>query len=1161
MGLLVSILKPVTANSDESAPRPNPPTNTSGGQSPPRYIAMPPPMFNPSSLVSASPSGGIDDPLASPMWSPALEMYHTAPSTPITSPLIEVPSHSAAVQRANEPPPALHLTIPESADPVDIDMSVEEAFPTAEIPIDLFDDEGLSALEKIYLFARSESVFHRLYIVHALPSFLEQVTPQEAIGYVLPLVPGLAKDEDEKVKEALVAELVQVIWWFFTHCQVIPDDLGVEESVYPSSTSTISVQAFTPILGTLLLSPNAKVGGAARYVVVNILSRIRRLNAREPGSQVGVPAPVASTSDSDSEEDDSTENIPIGLFGPEERSMFEQELLQQVVIGMGRLDIDIEDDAELYEGQYCEEDVDESWPQHPGEGEAVEVVGVEEQADNGEDVVMSPRELEKPPEASPASENVNPYFPILPSYSVLSPGSSNSSTPSSVTDTSSSSSSPSPVSSGHPSPPVSLNPSRSSTSSLMTNAASQGSELSSTRSETTLGDRPSSRQSNTQSIARVSPQAEFPPGPSSIPSPSRSLFNLSPSVSEVGSDEMRRIDEMDMDDVEGDQASVGRLSSMSLMAAVTANGCLDEGTQHAFVKEVERVGRDPVYWVRREASYALGALAKVVPDEVVICSLMPLFDSLRRDSQWHVRHSALFALPAILSRLTPAQRRSLALDTIIPLSTDESQPVRSGALESLGEVLYTFHEDADGPPEELVQLFLGRREDKRVRDGQQAAENRAQILNSLFGRANLQQQSNASHLDSPSTSFYNDPARPLICAFNYPAVAFTLGQDRWGELREAYLEIADNREVNVRRSLAASLGELAKIIGEKNAARDLIGVWWDVVRSEEEEVRERLIDCVKAFVAALGKEARIAVVNGLLTLWEEGIFKGWRERKGIAKALTDVAQLVGRDIPDVVRGLLRKGLEDGVSAVREAAISTLPRIWSMFLDQENVLKDLREDVRKLSQSEVYRQRMTFVACLQALLVLDAPDGKSPITTEDQFWSAVVYLADDSVVGVRIGVARLVRAVYERYQKSHQRVSGFLLDLVRHLSLDSSHDVQAFVKDSIHSPRQTSDATSEVATKTQRRNPSFATFSRPPLPPSPHFSTLPPETSSYSGQDEIKWQPTISMDGDVEMGDVSFNTPVRPTSAVQHASPREERTLVPRRGSSEFLVGTSDSKRL
>ena len=53
-----------------------------------------------------------------------------------------------------------------------------------------------------------------------------------------------------------------------------------------------------------------------------------------------------------------------------------------------------------------------------------------------------------------------------------------------------------------------------------------------------------------------------------------------------------------------------------------AAGSIGEDTKRAFVTEVERVGRDPVYWVRREASFAVGALAKVVPVEVVTSSLV-----------------------------------------------------------------------------------------------------------------------------------------------------------------------------------------------------------------------------------------------------------------------------------------------------------------------------------------------------------------------------------------------------------------------------------------------------------------------------------------------------------------------------------------------------------
>lgn len=44
--------------------------------------------------------------------------------------------------------------------------------------------------------------------------------------------------------------------------------------------------------------------------------------------------------------------------------------------------------------------------------------------------------------------------------------------------------------------------------------------------------------------------------------------------------------------------------------------------QTIFISEVDRVGHDPIYWVRREASFAVGAMAKVVPLELVLSSLV-----------------------------------------------------------------------------------------------------------------------------------------------------------------------------------------------------------------------------------------------------------------------------------------------------------------------------------------------------------------------------------------------------------------------------------------------------------------------------------------------------------------------------------------------------------
>jgi serine/threonine-protein phosphatase 4 regulatory subunit 1 len=118
--------------------------------------------------------------------SPALFFY-----TPPTSP----PADS----------PDLYFTPPSSPYPVppsDSDSDYDGAFPIpTDAAIDLaLDEEGLTTLEKVYLYSRSKAYHHRIFIVHELHHYLDHVSPQEAVEYVLPLLSGLAMDEGACVR-------------------------------------------------------------------------------------------------------------------------------------------------------------------------------------------------------------------------------------------------------------------------------------------------------------------------------------------------------------------------------------------------------------------------------------------------------------------------------------------------------------------------------------------------------------------------------------------------------------------------------------------------------------------------------------------------------------------------------------------------------------------------------------------------------------------------------------------------------------------------------------------------------------------------------------------------------------------------------------------------
>lgn len=135
------------------------------------------------------------------------------------------------------------------------------------------------------------------------------------------------------------------------HCQVIPEELSNEE-IYASTSTTasISVQAFTPILGTLLLNENKRVGILARDALVGFLTKMNKVDEKWLGTKKSRRRRTVQPWELPDEEDD--EPLPyVGLFGNRERALFRQEILHQIVMGLGQLD----DDEDVHHHQRHEE--------------------------------------------------------------------------------------------------------------------------------------------------------------------------------------------------------------------------------------------------------------------------------------------------------------------------------------------------------------------------------------------------------------------------------------------------------------------------------------------------------------------------------------------------------------------------------------------------------------------------------------------------------------------------------------------------------------------------------------------------------------------------------------------------------------------------------------
>ena len=86
-----------------------------------------------------------------------------------------------------------------------------------------------------------------------------------------------------------------------------------------------------------------------------------------------------------------------------------------------------------------------------------------------------------------------------------------------------------------------------------------------------------------------------------------------------------------------------------------------------------------------------------------------------------------------------------------------------------------------------------------------------------------------------------------LCAYNIPAVALTLGPAHWPHLRHTYEALSEHANPEVRRTLAASMHEIAGIVGQDIAASELLPIFYRWMH-DEDEVKIAALQIVSDFM-------------------------------------------------------------------------------------------------------------------------------------------------------------------------------------------------------------------------------------------------------------------------------------------------------------------------
>lgn len=208
------------------------------------------------------------------------------------------------------------------------------------------------------------------------------------------------------------------------------------------------------------------------------------------------------------------------------------------------------------------------------------------------------------------------------------------------------------------------------------------------------------------------------------------------------------------------------------------------------------------------------------------------------------------------------------MSSIEKILADPHSEVRGALLQNIGEVIHIFSDDGDGPPQILLDFFLNRLRSPQSPDVQAAPRRRTL----LSGPSLLDDECLESTFGWPVGDMY----RSFKTAYSFPAVALTLGSSRWHEISNLHTNLCAHQQNAVRRCLAASLHEIAGIVGPESVV-DSVSVPLRLFLNDEPNICSQALEHIATTLSAFSERHAQVHLQELPKLWINTL-ASWRVR-------------------------------------------------------------------------------------------------------------------------------------------------------------------------------------------------------------------------------------------------------------------------------------------
>ena len=160
---------------------------------------------------------------------------------------------------------------------------------------------------------------------------------------------------------------------------------------------------------------------------------------------------------------------------------------------------------------------------------------------------------------------------------------------------------------------------------------------------------------------------------------------------------------------------------------------------------------------------------------------------------------------------------------------DEKGAVRNVGIESFGEFISLINQSSPDNSIELLDFYV----DTIVQLNSQKKENKA-ILQK--------------------------------CAYNFPAVLQFFGIQSWEKLKPYFVKIANEKDEKIKMPLAASMGEISKLLGNELTESDLLEYVDKFFKSSSQnsELKIKILSVLPIIIKNIKKEKTMKIVQSFL---------------------------------------------------------------------------------------------------------------------------------------------------------------------------------------------------------------------------------------------------------------------------------------------------------